>query len=80
MEKEDIVKLEDIPVIDLNSYIESGDEAHCKAVADSFHKYGICIIRDPRVDMKDNDDYIDLMEEYFEKKGKAFYDGEILKD
>jgi len=30
--------------------------------------------------MKDNDDYIDLMEEYFEKKGKMFYAGEQLKD
>ena len=30
--------------------------------------------------MKDNDDYIDLMEEYFEKKGQSYYAGETLKD
>ena len=74
------VKLEDIPVIDLKSYMESGDQSQCQTVAECFHKYGILIIRDPRVDMKDNDEYIDLMEEYFEKKGQSFYAGEQLKD
>lgn len=76
----DFVKLEDIPVVDLKPFMEQGDQSACQSVAESFHKYGICIIRDPRVDMKDNDDYIDLMEEYFEKKGQQYYAGEVLKD
>ena len=44
-------------------------------MTECLHKHGICIIRDTRVDEKDNDAYIDLMEEYFEETSKAFYDG-----
>lgn len=30
--------------------------------------------------MKDNEDYIDMMEEYFEKTGDLFYKGQELAD
>ena len=38
------------------------------------------MIRDPRVSEKDNDDYVDLMEKYFEQVGDKFYDGEKISD
>lgn len=38
----------------------------CQKVAECFHKFGILLIRDPRVDFEDNENYIDLMEDYFE--------------
>jgi hypothetical protein len=60
---------------------KTGDwEGECKKVAESLHKFGILIVRDPRVDHKDNDTYIDMMERYFESRGKMFYKGEELKD
>lgn len=44
------------------------------------HKYGILIVKDPRVDDKDNNDYIDQMEEYFETRGNQLYSGGTLDD
>ena len=67
----------DMPIIELEKYlavrqaIASGQQVdqealeECQKVAQCFHKFGIILIRDPRVDMADNDDYIDLMEDYF---------------
>lgn len=64
----------EMPIIDLELYLNStaeGDKPssaaldECKKVAECFHRYGIILIRDPRVNMQDNDNYIDLMEEYF---------------
>jgi isopenicillin N synthase-like dioxygenase len=49
-------------------------------VAECFHRFGILLIRDPRVDMSDNEEYIDLMEDYFERTGELFYTGEKVAD
>ena len=60
---------ENVPVIDFATYFDKNSatpdgrwEEECKKVADSFHNFGILIVRDPRVHEKDNDEYIDLME------------------
>ena len=82
------VEVADIPVIDLDLYLStdadgSPSEAallECKKVAESFHNYGIILIRDPRVNMADNDEYVDLMEEYFAKTGERFYNQETIPD
>ena len=52
----------------------------CQKVAECFHKFGILLIKDPRVNFQDNENYIDLMEEYFEKTGELFYSGEKVDD
>ena len=52
----------------------------CRKVSECFHRFGICLIRDPRVNMQDNDEYIDLMEEYFADVGERFYRGEQIDD
>jgi|TARA_B110000305_G_C19329846_1_gene583397 isopenicillin N synthase-like dioxygenase len=69
-------------VIDAQLYIEQkeGWEDECKKVAYSFHKFGICKFKDPRVNSTDNDQYIDLVEKYFDHTSKKFYAGEELKD
>lgn len=38
------------------------------------------MIKDPRVDEQDNEEYIDLMERYFAETGKRFYAGEKIDD
>jgi hypothetical protein len=71
-------EVEEVPVINMEAFLnKTGDwESECNKVAESLHKFGILIVRDPRVDHKDNDTYIDMMERYFEKTGKKFYNGE----
>eukprot|EP00354_Favella_ehrenbergii_P008235 CAMPEP_0170467300 /NCGR_PEP_ID=MMETSP0123-20130129/10927_1 /TAXON_ID=182087 /ORGANISM="Favella ehrenbergii, Strain Fehren 1" /LENGTH=371 /DNA_ID=CAMNT_0010733625 /DNA_START=74 /DNA_END=1189 /DNA_ORIENTATION=+ len=79
---------DDIPVIDLNAYLSTAADgspsetalAECNKVAECFHRYGIILIRDPRVNMSDNDTYIDLMEEYFADVGDRFYANETISD
>jgi len=80
-----------MPIIDLNLYLKAAhcdDHANlpdevkieCKKVEQCFHKFGILLIKDPRVDMQDNETYVDLMEDYFEKTGNKFYAGEKCAD
>jgi len=82
-----VATIEDVPVIDLEVYMKSKDGAAdpqilamCKQVAECLNKYGILIVRDPRAKEEDNDDYIDLMERYFESRGKILYAGGALED
>jgi hypothetical protein len=41
----------DIPVVDAQLYLNKSEgwEAECKKAADSFHQFGIVILKDPRV-------------------------------
>mmetsp|Transcript_13372 Transcript_13372/g.22761 ORF Transcript_13372/g.22761 Transcript_13372/m.22761 type:complete len:84 (-) Transcript_13372:914-1165(-) len=79
-EQAKITTIEDVPIIDFNQFMgKEESDPHvkelCKSVADSLHRYGILIVKDPRVDEKDNDDYIDMMERYFDSRGKMLYSG-----
>lgn len=74
---------DDVPVIDVQAYLEQDPtkwKEECQKVADSLHKYGILIVRDPRVHEQDNEDYIELMEEYFEQASRKYYSGNTLDD
>jgi hypothetical protein len=81
----------DMPIIDLDLYLKVQqcddpsklpDEVRieCQKVAECFHNFGILLIKDPRVNMQDNEAYIDMMEDYFEKTGNKFYAGEPIAD
>jgi hypothetical protein len=52
----------------------------CQKVAQSFHQFGIAIVRDPRVHFRANEDYIDMVERYFYQQGELFYAGQELED
>jgi len=48
-----IQKIEDVPIVDLAKFMNEDVETPevqdlCKQVADSLHKYGILIVKDPR--------------------------------
>jgi len=72
----------DIPTIDGHLYMNklNGWEKECEKVAESFHKYGMLKLRDPRVNETHNDNYIDLVERYFDFVSKKHYAGEKLRD
>ena len=72
--------MDDIPIIDVKTYLEKlpGWELECQKVADSLHNYGILIFKDPRANEQENEDYIDLMENYFDRASKKLYSGENL--
>jgi hypothetical protein len=75
--------IEDVPVINVEAFLtndESKVAEECKKVAESLHKYGILIWRDPRVNHQDNEEYLDMMEKYFEEEGIKYYEGKKLED
>lgn len=60
---------EDIPVIDLTpwlgkSSVEGGAD-DCQRLAEALHKFGVVIVRDPRVSESENDAFLDQMEAYY---------------
>lgn len=75
------------PVINLELFLNRDAAAdsslwqlECQKVAYSFHKFGICIVRDPRVNHEANESYIDMVERYFESVGEEYYAGGELVD
>ena len=59
-----VAQMEEPPVIDLQKFFERSDgwQKECDKVAASLHKFGILIVRDPRVNQQMNEDYIDMVE------------------
>lgn len=75
--------MSEVPVIDVLAYmnrVEGQWEEECTKVADSLHKFGILVFKDPRFDEMENIEYIEMMERYFKNRGEKYYKGEILKD
>jgi isopenicillin N synthase-like dioxygenase len=61
----------ELPAVDLAAFFnkDSDPEAYkteCKKVADAFHQYGVCVVKDPRVKEENNSVFLDMMESYFE--------------
>ena len=71
-----------LPVIDLSDFIDgkSGNLSQCYELIEGLKKYGCLAVKDPRVNSKYNEDFIDNMEKYFENRGEKFYNGESIPD
>ena len=65
-----------LPVIDLDAFLKTKDTDQARAVASCLHETGVLVVRDPRVSPADNDEFMNLMEEYF---GQA-YDAKVPVD
>ncbi|KAF9973328.1 hypothetical protein BGZ73_003440 [Actinomortierella ambigua] len=58
-----------LPIIDLGIFLSTPDSpeaiAECKRAADAIRDFGALIVKDPRVTEKENNDFIDMIEDYF---------------
>jgi isopenicillin N synthase-like dioxygenase len=59
-----------IPVIDFAAFFSQDKDParyqdECNKVAEALHKYGLVILRDPRVSEADNNRFLSMMENYF---------------
>lgn len=68
----------DLPVVNTHNF--ENNLAECKKAVECFEKYGVMIVKDPRVEESSNSDFIDLMENYFHRESQKFYRGEKLDD
>lgn len=64
-----------VPIIDVKNFLNGSpsSKSDCKLVAEALHKYGCLIINDPRVKQSENDQFLDMMEKFFDKRSKDFY-------
>ena len=64
-----------LPIVDITNFItKNGNyENDCKKIAEIFRKYGLAVIKDPRINVAQNEIFLDLMERYFPKRSKQFY-------
>jgi isopenicillin N synthase-like dioxygenase len=62
----------DFPVHHVEKFLDGKEdvtahEAECKLIAQCLKQYGLLVVRDPRVSETDNDNFLNMMEEYFEQ-------------
>jgi len=71
-----------MPIIDMDKFMNrrEGWENECKLTADCLHDTGIIVVKDNRVEEKDNQVFVKMMEKYYDKVGKDLYAGRKLKD
>ncbi|KAL4456283.1 hypothetical protein ABPG74_014244 [Tetrahymena malaccensis] len=71
-----------VPVVETSNFLnKTGDyKKQCEEVAQALHTYGCVIIRDPRVNQQDNDNFLDMFEKYFVSRGEMLYKGEKVPE
>lgn len=71
-----------VPIVDVEPFLKGKGncEQDCKTVAEALHKYGCLIIKDPRVNQKENAEFLDMMEKYFAKRSVDLYQGRQVAD
>ena len=71
-----------VPIIDVEPFLSGKGNRleECKTVAESLHKYGCLIIKDPRVNQQENSQFLDMMEKYFAKRAADLYQGKAVAD
>lgn len=71
-----------VPIVDVSNFVKGigNCEQECKTVAEALHKYGCLIIKDPRVDVAQNNRFLDMMERFFYKRSQDYYAGRPVAD
>lgn len=71
-----------VPIVDVKNFLtESGDYTQdCKTVAEALRTYGCLVIKDPRVNAQQNNTFIDMMEQFFQKRSKELYANHPVPD
>jgi len=62
-------------IIDLTNYIKKNESCVSNDILEQFHKFGVIIVKDPRVSEEDNDSFLDMLENYYKQDEDI-----ILKD
>jgi hypothetical protein len=71
-----------VPIVDVAPFLSGkGDHIQdCKTVAEALHTYGCLIIKDPRVKAETNNKFLDMFEEFFNRRSQDFYAGREVAD
>jgi len=71
-----------VPIIDVTNFLSgSGNYVQdCHHVSEALQKYGCLIIKDPRVNAQQNNNFLDMMEKFFDRRSKNFYANQPVSD
>ena len=71
-----------LPVIDAAALLSKSPKMaeECRKAVDCMHKTGVMILRDPRVNESENEQFLDMMESYYEQASAKYYKDGSLKD
>lgn len=70
-----------VPQVDIGDYLSGKLSTDaCRRVAEAFHLFGCLAVKDPRVTFQQNEQYLDLMQRYFAKRGREYYETGKLTD
>lgn len=71
-----------VPIIDVKAFLTESpaSKTDCKQVAQSLHKYGCLVIKDPRVNQAENDKFLNMIEKYFQNRSKDYYANKSVSD
>lgn len=58
------------PLIDLSLYLQDGRKDDCQMIVNLFHEYGFICVKDPRVNQQFNEEFIDMLEKYYEQNDR----------
>ena len=69
-----------VPIIDASKLLSNSPAMiqECKKAVEIMHKTGIMILRDPRVNDQENEQFLDLMEKYYESRSSMYYKDKLL--
>ena len=67
-----------IPIVDTTRFLSNNSDAlsDCKKVAAALEETSCLLVKDPRIDQSNINEFIDLMEAFFESRGRRYYNGE----
>lgn len=69
-----------VPIVDVEPFLNNKTStSECQVVMKALKDYGCLIIKDPRVKPKENEQFLDMMEKFFDSRSKEYYQG-TMKD
>ena len=71
-----------LPVIDAAALLSKSPRMvdECRKAVDCMHKTGVMVLRDPRVDDRENEEFLDMMERYYAQSSQKYYQDGLLPD
>lgn len=65
-----------VPIVDVEPFLNNkSSAAECEVVVKALRDYGCLIIKDPRVKPQENEEFLNMMENFFHSRSKDYYDG-----
>jgi hypothetical protein len=60
----------ELPVIDLGKFLSEKSASEIKNATDSLYKYGVMVVKDPRVPSNYNEEFLNLFERYYASRAE----------